>query len=29
LGFMLGGGVHDGAARQEGLQVKAEMALGG
>ena len=28
LGFMLGGGVHDGAAGQEGLQVEAEMALG-
>jgi hypothetical protein len=29
LGFMLGGGVHDGAAGEEGLQVEAEMALGG
>ena len=29
LGFMLGGGVHDGAAGQEGLQIEAEMALGG
>lgn len=29
LGFMLGGGIHDGAAGQEGLQVEAEMALGG
>ena len=29
LGFMLGSGVHDGAAGQEGLQVEAQMALGG
>ena len=29
LGFMLGGGVHDGAPWQEGLQVEAQMALGG
>ena len=29
LGFMLGGGIHDGAAGQEGLQVEAQMALGG
>lgn len=29
LTFVLGGGVHDGAAWQEGLEVEAEVALGG